>query len=71
MKEDMYEGMHHGGKSHLIILIGVLALLYGVGNYIRVTYLSDWPPYSTWMIGGVLLILIGWMKKQYFMNKKE
>lgn len=71
MKEDMYEGMHHGGKAHLIILIGTLALLYGVGNYIRVTYLSDWPPYSTWMVGGVLLILFGWMKKQYFMNKKE
>lgn len=59
----------NNGKSHVIMLVGVLALLYGVGNYIRVTYLSTWPPYTTWMVGGIVLILIGWIKKQYCMKK--
>jgi len=55
-------GMHHG-RGHVFITLGTLALLYGVVNYLRITYV--WPPYAGWIAGGLVLIIIGWGKKHW------
>lgn len=57
-------GMHHHHAGKAIMFAGLLAFLYGFIHYVRIMYLASWPPYSTWMIGGGVLILIGWMKKK-------
>ncbi len=62
-------GMHHGGKAHLYMLIGVLAFVYGAVNYLALTYV--WPPYMEWMVGGAALVLIGWAKKMWKMKMYE
>jgi hypothetical protein len=51
---------HHGG---LFVKVGILALVYGLVNYLRVVYV--WPPYMGWIVGGVVLIAIGWLKKYW------
>lgn len=58
-------GMGHGmwGK-HLYFLIGILALVYGVIEWARVTYM--WPPYMGWVVGGIILIIVGIAKKWFW-----
>jgi hypothetical protein len=63
------EGYLYGGKAHLFLLVGTLALVYGVVNYLRMAYY--WPPYAGWIVGGIVLILIGMAKKYWMMNKSE
>jgi len=46
------------GKQYM--LFGVLAIVYGVINYM--TAVMDWQPYIAWIIGGVILLLIAWSK---------
>lgn len=58
--KDEYEGKYH---KNIFMIAGVLALVYGVGNYLRVTY--ELPPYSTWIGIGVILIVVGWFKKSW------
>ena len=60
---------HHGGKAHIFLLIGTLALVYGVVNYLGTFYF--WPPYAGWIVGGIVLILIGMAKKHWMMKKCE
>lgn len=59
------EGCGCGGYSHgrgkLYFLIGVLAIVYGIINYLIVSV--GWPGYQAWIVGGVLLLLVGWLKK--------
>jgi hypothetical protein len=57
----------HGG--HLFVVAGVFALVYGVVNYLRVTYV--WPPYMGWIVGGVILLVLGWLKKYYWKKPKN
>ena len=52
----------HTDNAHFILLVGEIALLYGVVNYIRVTYFTNLMPYATYMAGGLILILFGWWK---------
>jgi len=58
---------HHGGKAHIFILIGTLALVYAGANYLRMYY--SWPPYAGWTTGGIFLILFGMAKKHWTMKK--
>jgi hypothetical protein len=46
------------GKKYM--LFGVLAIVYGAINYM--TSVMSWDPYMAWIVGGVILLLIGWMK---------
>lgn len=57
-EKEMCCGGHHGG---LLSKIGILAVVYGVTQYLMVA--QAWPVYSSWIAGGVLLILVGWAKK--------
>lgn len=59
----------HGGKAHLYMFIGILAFVYGAVNYLSLTY--AWAPYTEWMVGGAVLVLIGWAKKMWKMKKME
>jgi hypothetical protein len=57
-----HDSYHHGG--HLFVTVGILALVYGVVNYLKVAYV--WPPYMGWIVGGVVLIVVGWAKKTWW-----
>lgn len=59
-------GCHHKGK-HWFFLIGSLAFVYGLMEYFMVVHM--WPTYTAWMVGGILLVLIGWAKKWFYMKK--
>ena len=49
------------GKGKILEVLGILAIVYGVGNYLMVGL--NWPSYGAWIAGGVILVLIGWAKK--------
>lgn len=53
-------GGHGGGKSKLYMFAGTLAIVYGLISYLVVT---GWPDYQAWVVGGVLLVIIGVLKK--------
>lgn len=63
--EDCKNGMHGhhmgGGGKHWLFTIGIVAFVYGLMQWAMIAY--AWQPYTGWMVGGLLLILIGWMKK--------
>ena len=61
-------GCHHGmfGK-HAYMLIGTLVFVWGLMNYLMVA--QGWPSYGAWMVGGALLVVVGWVKKWMYMRK--
>lgn len=61
---------HHGGGKHWLFTIGIVAFVYGLVNWAIVTY--TWQPYTGWMVGGALLMVIGWLKmwKKHMMTKE-
>jgi hypothetical protein len=54
------EKMHKGG-GHMLMTIGILALVIGIVMWLSVAY--SWPAYMGWIVGGILLLIIGWIKK--------
>jgi hypothetical protein len=48
---------HHGGW---LFLLGVLAIVYGVVQYLLVALV--WPVYTAWIVGGIILLLVHWAK---------
>jgi hypothetical protein len=46
------------GKKYM--LFGVLAIVYGIINYM--TAIMFWQPYMAWIVGGVILLLVSWAK---------
>lgn len=58
-------GMWMGKK--LYMTVGTLALVYGLVSWARVTYM--WPPYMGWVVGGIVLLVIGFLKKWWYMHK--
>jgi hypothetical protein len=58
--EQMDMGMHKGG-GHIFMTVGILALVYGIMTWLVMAYM--WPVYMGWIVGGIVLIIIGWMKK--------
>lgn len=69
MEKEMCNCGHHFGGKHTYMLLGVLAFVYGLMTYAMAMY--DWKPYTAWMVGGVLLVLIGWAKKWLYMRKEK
>lgn len=53
-------------KGKLLEAVGIIAIVYGIGNYLMVNL--SWPEYGAWIAGGVILILIGWAKKAMMSN---
>lgn len=49
------------GKGKILEMLGILAIIYGIINYL-ITALG-WPSYGAWIGGGVILVLVGWAKK--------
>lgn len=63
-------GMGHGmGGKHLYMLVGTFAVVYGLVTWAMTVYM--WPSYMAWIIGGILLILVGLLKKMMWMSKKS
>ena len=52
-------GHGHGGKKYM--LFGVLAIVYGIINYM--TTVMGWQTYMAWVAGGAILLLIAWSKQ--------
>ncbi len=52
---------HHGGGKHILFTIGILAFVYGAVTWMMAAYFL--PAYVGWTIGGILLLVISWMKK--------
>lgn len=47
------------GKAFMVL--GVLAIVYGIINYLQVA--MGWTAYTSWIVGGVILLLVSWAKK--------
>lgn len=57
--------MYHGGH-HFLVTLGLIAIVYGVVQWAMVTYnLSNG---VSWILGGVLLIVVWWVKKAMWMK---
>ncbi|OGH24249.1 MAG: hypothetical protein A3B47_04075 [Candidatus Levybacteria bacterium RIFCSPLOWO2_01_FULL_39_24] len=63
MAEEKMMCAGHAGKKYM--LFGVLAIVYGVINYM--ISVMGWQPYMAWIAGGVILLLVAWTKGS--MNK--
>jgi len=50
----------HG--SGWLFLLGVLAIVYGIIQYLLLVL--AWPVYTTWIVGGIILLLVYWAKKR-------
>ncbi|MBI2031637.1 MAG: hypothetical protein HYT08_03415 [Candidatus Levybacteria bacterium] len=57
----MIEGKVFHEKGLLLEAFGVLAIIYGIIQYLMAGL--GWPSYGAWMAGGVILLLVGWAKK--------
>ena len=51
-------GSGHAGKKYM--LFGVLAIVYGIINYLQAQ--MSWQPYMAWIAGGAILLLVAWAK---------
>lgn len=57
---------HHAHMANWYLLIGAVAFVYGAIMYLKTMY--AWPPYTGWMVGGVVLIVLGWLKRMWKMR---
>lgn len=64
MEDKKMEGMMYHGKNWFMIF-GVLAIVYGLINWFIV---MGWMPYIAWIVGGIILLIIGWIKKMMKMG---
>lgn len=55
---------HHGG---FLFKLGILAIVYGVVQYLMTGL--NWPAYGAWIGGGIILMIIDWLKKSMGMGK--
>jgi hypothetical protein len=60
VEEKMMNGKCYGYAGKEYTFFGVLAIVYGVINYM--TGVMGWEPYMAWIVGGVILLLIAWTK---------
>lgn len=47
-------------KGKMLSAVGTIAIVYGAGRYVVENLI--WPEYLAWIVGGVVLVLIGWAK---------
>lgn len=55
------ERMVHPNPGKIFMIFGVLAVVYGIINYLMIA--MSWPAYSSWIVGGIILLLISWAKQ--------
>ncbi|MEK7517736.1 MAG: hypothetical protein AAB583_04250 [Patescibacteria group bacterium] len=55
------ERMVHPSPGKIFMIFGVLAIVYGIINYLMTA--MNWPDYSSWILGGIILLLISWAKQ--------
>jgi len=67
MKEEGDAIYRNARGGHFLVTVGVLVLAYGIINYLRITY--AWPPYAGWVAGGIVLIVLGSVKKYWWKYK--
>jgi hypothetical protein len=60
MKDEEMGKCNHSHGSKKYMLFGVLAIVYGVINYLMSN--MGWDPYMAWISGGAILFLISWAK---------
>jgi hypothetical protein len=48
------------GNGRKYMFIGVLAIVYGIVTYM--ISVMNWQPYMSWIVGGVILVLLSWAK---------
>jgi cytochrome c oxidase subunit IV len=60
MAEEKMNGKCYGHASKIYIFFGVLAIVYGIINYM--ISVMNWQPYMAWVVGGIILLLIAWAK---------
>lgn len=62
----MAEEYKGGMKGHLLFTLGILAIVYGLISYFESI---GWPTYLSWIVGGIVLVLVAWAKKAMWMKK--
>jgi len=64
MAEDKHAkcNCHHHGGGHVLFYLGILAIVYGIINYLIISL--NMPSYGAWIIGGIFLVLVAWTKKK-------
>lgn len=62
--EDKNMMMYHG--KNWFMIIGVVAIVYGLMTWMVMAY--GWPTYTGWIVGGIILLVIGWIKKMMKMG---
>lgn len=55
------ERMIHPNPSKIFMIFGVLAIVYGIINYLMMA--MNWSAYAAWIVGGVILFLVSWAKQ--------
>ena len=60
MAEEKMNCKCYGHAGKIYIFFGVLAIIYGIVNYM--ISIMNWQPYMAWVVGGVILLLIAWAK---------
>ncbi len=68
MEKEMCHGAHFGGKK-TYMLLGTVAFIYGLMVYAMTVY--GWKDYTAWMVGGALLVVVGWVKKWMYMKMEK
>lgn len=54
------EKMLMPNPKNAFMVLGILAIVYGVVNYLMSS--MGWQPYMAWIAGGVILLLVSWAK---------
>lgn len=60
MAEEKMNGKCCGRAGKKYMLFGILAIVYGIINYLMTAL--GWQAYMAWITGGVILLLIAWAK---------
>lgn len=60
MAEEKMNGKCCGRSGKKYMLFGILAIVYGIINYLMTAL--GWQAYMAWITGGVILLLIAWAK---------
>lgn len=55
------ERMIHPNPSKIFMIFGVLAIVYGVINYLMMA--MNWSAYASWIVGGIILLLVSWARQ--------
>ena len=55
------ERMVSPNPGKVLMIFGVLAIVYGIINYLMIE--MNWSVYASWIVGGIILLLVSWAKQ--------